>query len=361
MARVLWVAPLLIGASLLASCGSSDTGGGTSGTVPLDQLAPELAKTECGLYEKCVGSVFGVLLGGEDCVTLTERRIDNGGVGALSAAVNAGTVKYDGAKAAACLKEIAGRDCSQLDDRSSETCDQAAEGSVAVGGDCNYDFDCQGLNYCKFSGSCPGKCAPHEAAGGTCAKNDDCQDGLICSKQNACVKPAALGEACGGGVQPDCASTLFCIGDDAKAQKAGTCQDVATAFSAKAGDTCSYATGPLCTSDLVCVYDAGVTSGTCQAKVASGAACKRVAVPGQCPSDPYCDGSGQTLDGTCKQLPGDGQPCAQTPIGNLCAAYTRCQNGSCVSLQGDGGPCSQDDVCYSQRCVQGVCKANACN
>jgi hypothetical protein len=353
------------GSSIGGAAGSSGGAAGSGGSVSLDQLASELAKTECGLYEKCVGQAISVFFGDEDCVTVTTSRVENGGLSQLETAVDSGKVSYDPALAAQCLADIAARTCDELDNRSSDICEQAVAGTVPLDGDCQFDFDCQGKNYCKFSGSCPGKCAPREAAGGSCNQNDDCQDGLVCSKQtNACVKPAAANESCGGGVAPDCASALFCVGADAQSGQAGTCQATADVFSATSGQTCSWAAGPLCAGDLACVYSS-VTgpnpTGTCQAKVASGAACKTVSIPNQCPSGEYCAGPTTSLDGTCTAKPAAGEPCATTPIGTVCAAYTRCESGNCVALQANGGPCSQDAVCYSEHCVQGGCKINACN
>jgi hypothetical protein len=342
--------------------GDSDDGGGGAKTVSLDDLPTEVAKAQCALYERCYGPVFSLFTGGEDCVTLTVERVKNGSVGQMQAAVAAGTLKYDPALAATCLSEIAAKACDALTDRLGDACDQAAEGSAAVGEDCSYDFDCKGTAFCKFDGGCPGKCTERLAAGASCSSDDDCQDGLVCGgATQACVKPAAVGQPCGGSVAPDCAPMSLCMGDDSSQQQAGTCKAFSEVFAGKAGDGCSYADGNLCAGDLSCVYDAPPpATGKCAAKVGSGAACKRLSVPQSCPAGEYCDGTGAATDGTCKALPGAGQPCAKVLGDDTCAPYARCEGGTCVALQHNGGPCANDDTCYSETCVGGTCKVNAC-
>lgn len=357
------LALLVVPSFSIAACGgSSDEGGGAGGSVAVGDLPAEVAKAQCSLYEKCFGGLATLFLKGEDCQKVLEERAKNGELGQLGTAVGSGKVKYDGAMAAKCLQEIAARACSELTNRLSASCDAAAEGSAAVGEDCSYDFDCKGTAFCKYSGACPGKCTDRQAAGGSCTQDDDCQDGLVCGNlTNACVKPAGPGEPCGGGVQPECAPTLFCVGADAQSKQAGTCKALSETFAAKSGESCSFQDGTLCTTDLSCAYSAPPPAkGACTARVGSGGACKRLAVPSMCPTGEYCEASGTSLDGTCKALPGPGQPCVKVLSDDACAPYSRCDGGTCVALQQNGGPCSSAEVCYSETCVSGACKANGC-
>jgi len=351
----------LTGMTLAACGGSSDDGGGGS-SVSISDLPGAVAKAQCGLYQKCFGDLFQFFSQGEDCVKLNEERAKNGEIGQLQAAVDAGKVKYDGAKAAQCLSDIEGRSCDELTNRLSDACDAAAEGSAAAGESCSYDFDCKGTAFCQFQAACPGKCTERLAAGASCESDDNCQDGLVCGgSTQACVKPAASGQPCGGGVQPECAPTLLCVGDDAQAKQAGTCKAMGEVFAAKAGDPCAYQDGTLCTTDLSCIYDAAPPAkGKCGARVGSGAACKRMAVPSMCPTGEYCDAAGTSNDGTCKALPGAGQACAKVLGDDRCAPYHRCDAGKCVGLQANGGPCGDDETCYSETCQSGTCKINSC-
>lgn len=353
---------LVVSGFLFAACGGSSDDGGGGKTVSIENLPAEVAKAQCSLYEKCFGGLFQFFTNGEDCLKLTEERVKNAEIGQLAAAVDAGKVKYDGAMAAKCLADIAARSCDELANRLSDACDAAAEGSAAVGESCSYDFDCKGTAFCQLDGACPGKCTERLAAGAACKQDDDCQDGLVCGgATQACVKPGAVGEPCGGGVQPECAPTLFCVGDQAATKQAGTCKALNEVFAGKAGDSCSYQDGTLCATDLSCAYETlPPTSGKCTARVASGGACKRLSVPSMCPTDEYCDGAGTSPDGTCKALPGPGQPCVKVLDNDSCAPYARCDAGTCVALQANGGPCGSGNVCYSETCVSGTCKANAC-
>ncbi|MCC6902567.1 MAG: hypothetical protein IT377_26585 [Polyangiaceae bacterium] len=360
--RLTTVSVLALASSMLfAACGGdSDAGGSTS--VAIEDLPAEVAKAQCALYAKCFGAVYGLFMNGEECEKLTKSRLENGSLGQLSTAVGSGKVTYDGAKAKQCLDEIAGRDCTELTVRLSETCDQVAEGSVELGGDCAYDFDCKGTAVCKTEAACPGKCTERGAAGASCSDDDQCQDGLVCgAATQACVKPGAENAACGGGVEPECAPTLFCAGADAATKTAGTCKPMSAVFAKKAGESCSYKDGTLCSPELSCVYDAlPPTSGKCAAKVASGAACKRLSVPSACPDGEYCEGSGTSADGTCTAKPGPGKPCAKSLGDDVCAAYSRCDGGKCAELKDNGSPCGSGSACYSGECVSGTCKADRC-
>lgn len=347
---------------VVVACGGSSEDGGGGKTLSIEDLPAEYAKAQCGLYKKCFGDVFGLFSKGEDCETLTKTRVESSSLGQLAAGVAAGKIKYDGAKAADCLAEIAARSCDALAQRTSEACDLAAEGSVAAGESCDYDFDCVGSLYCKFDSACPGKCSERQPAGAGCKRDDDCQDGLVCGgATQACVKPGAVGDACGGGVAPECAPTLTCAGASAATQTAGKCKAFSDVFSGGPGSACSFKELNLCTADQSCVFEGTPpTNGACAKKVASGAACKRASIPSACPAGEYCDGGAASADGTCKALPGAGEPCATELGDQVCAPYTRCDAGTCVALQNNGGPCKSDQACYSETCVGGVCKINAC-
>lgn len=361
MTRSASLASGLVAVGLLVSCGGDSDGSGGGKTISIGQLPGEAAKAQCELYEKCLGELYSVFNAGEDCVTVTTERVKNGEIGQLQAAVDSGKAKYDGELAARCIDDIRNRSCDQLSNRLSANCDQAAEGSTPSGGDCSYDVECKGAAFCKFDASCPGKCTERQPAGGGCEKSDHCQDGLVCGDSQACVKPKLTGEACGGGVEPDCGPLLLCVGDDAGSSKTGTCKAFSEVFGGQAGAECEYATGALCTPGLTCVYDAlPPAKGKCAAPVASGAACKRLSIPGSCPAAEYCDGPATSLDGTCKALPGPGEKCVKVLDDDKCAAYARCQGGTCVALQANGGPCTSASVCYSETCAKGSCKVNAC-
>jgi len=354
----LWPTVTLVTVAAALSCGGSSDDGGTS-SIPIADLPKDLADAECKIFEQCEGALIKIFLNGEDCRTLFERRVQNSDFSQLEAGVKAGNVSYDGKAAAECLKEIDSRSCDALSNRTFDSCDRATEGTVAAGGDCTHDFECTGTAFCKYSGSCPGKCTDKQVAGASCTADDQCQDGLVCSeKTRACIKPAANGEACGL-TAPPCTPSLMCAGETDNT--GGTCRPWQEVFVGKTGAACALTSGLLCTTDLACVIDnLQQLTGTCQAIASSGGACKRAAIPSGCPSGEYCDGAQTSLDGTCKQLPAAGQPCATILGKPACAPYTRCVTGTCQALQDNGNACTIDGICYSGHCVTGVCRTSAC-
>lgn len=348
---------------MLPACGgSNDDDDGSGGTLALGDLPRALAEAQCGLYQKCLGDLYTVFLGAEDCVTLTERSIENGELAQLEAAVDSGDVKYDGHAAKTCLDQISARGCDALLERENAACDQAVEGNVAIGADCDFDFQCQGQAFCDVASSCPGKCTARQAAGSSCTDDDQCADGLLCSdKTNACIAPVSAGATCGGASAPPCAPSYLCAGEDEDAGTSGTCKASNEVFTAAAGQACSFKTGALCVPSAACtIDDLANLSGTCAVKAAAGGTCTRASIPPQCPSDQYCAGAGADPEGTCTVLPADGEPCVDVLGDPRCAPYTRCESGTCRAMQTNGGACTTAEVCYSHVCQGGACRASEC-
>jgi hypothetical protein len=350
-------------ATVAACGGSSDDDGGAGGSITIDDLPKAVAEAQCGLYEKCLGDLYKVFLGAEDCVTITQRRVENGELAQLEAAVASGDVKYDGAAASKCLSEIANRSCDDLLQRTSATCDAAVEGNVATGGECDFDFQCQGQAFCKVTaGACPGACTDRQPAGSSCNDDDQCADGLVCYETTqACIAPVGDAQSCEGASAPPCEPGYLCIGGDEAAGTPGTCKPSDDAFNGAVGEACSFQTGTLCSVNLACVIDDFATlSGTCTAKAAAGGTCTPASIPPQCPFDQYCAGAPTDPSGTCTALPTDGQPCVDVLGDPACAPYARCENGTCRDLQANGGACATPAVCYSNVCIGGACRASEC-
>jgi hypothetical protein len=363
MSKPGWIGAGCVALVMLGACGgSSDDDEGNGGSIAIGDLPKALAEAQCGLYQKCLGDLYTVFLGAEDCVTLTERSIENGELAQLEAAVESGDVKYDGQAAKTCLEQISARSCDALLERENAACDQAVEGNVAVGSDCDFDFQCQGQAFCKIESGCPGKCTARQAAGSSCTDDDHCADGLTCSETtNACIAPAGAGQACGGASAPPCSPSYLCAGEDENQGTSGTCKASNEVFTAAIGEACSFKTGALCVTSAACtIDDLANLSGTCSAKAAAGGSCTRASIPAQCPSDQYCAGAGVDPEGTCTTLPLDGEPCVDVLGEQRCGAYTRCESGTCRALQTNGGACSTAAVCYSQVCQGGACRASEC-
>ncbi len=350
-------------AFIALACGSTtDGGGGTGESVPISEVPKLYAEASCSAVRKCLGEAVDVLLGGESCTANTEAAIADD-LPRLEQGIEEGKITYDGEKVRACIDAIETAGCDLLDNSEPEACRDALTGTVASGGDCSLDAECQGESYCKSGGTCPGKCTSREQAGGACDRDSNCARGLACSEATSrCVKPSGPGASCGGGVEPDCSAGYFCIGEDETEGRTGNCRSVAEVFVGKDGEECSFDEGPFCAPDLNCVVDSidlevGAVVTKCAKTAGAGGACK-VGFPNPCPAGEYCKAEPDTFEGTCTKAPAAGEPCAAGPFDeepSVCAPSTRCDGGTCRARQSLGGSCSTDDVCRSERCVEGAC------
>jgi hypothetical protein len=359
MQRQHYVLSGFVALGLVTGCGDSDK------SIALAELPPKLAQALCTAYQNCYGPIFELFLNGGDCVAVTEQRIRNGTFPMLQGEIDQGKLVYDGAKMQACLDSLMGRSCAQMLERDSAACLAALDGTVAIGGACTLDEDCQGEAICKSSsGTCPGQCTPLLVAGQACAQDADCQSGLQCSSvTQLCVQPAADGQACEYGAPP-CGPGLLCLGKDDSNQTPGTCKTPAEALSAAAGAACDASNGLLCQSGSSCVADSYtlltstvnwlcVTTGS----YAAGGACKP-GFPDACASGNYCaTGTGlAALNGTCTTIPGSGQACG-TGL-SQCQPGAACVSGLCQILVANGVSCTGDGMCYSEKCgTSGGCEA----
>jgi hypothetical protein len=251
-------------------------------------------------------------------------------------------------------------------DRDSDACLAALDGTVALGGDCTLDEDCQGQAICKSSsGACPGQCVPLLVAGQPCDQDGDCQSGLQCSSETKlCVAPAAAGQACEY-TAPPCGPGLLCLGKDDTNQTPGTCQTIASALSAAPGAACDATNRSLCQPGSSCIANAiDLTSLSIDwlcvptGGYPAGGACKP-GFPEACASGYFCQtGSGLTaLSGTCTLLPAAGQPCAGSDA-KQCQPGAVCVSGTCQNLVANGVGCTGNAMCYSESCgPSGGCEA----
>ena len=363
--RLIRIVPLTLALGLAAACGDSESGSDDDNgvSIPLEDIPAQYASAICSAYTNCLGDLFAIFRPGEDCVKNTTIQLEEELAG-LPALVEAGRIKYHGTKLRACLDEVSGSDCSALNQRAPETCEAALEGTIAEGGDCELDEECEGAQYCRVDGGCPGTCTRLEQAGGVCSDNSDCVSGLMCGETGRCVAPAKADEACKQG-EPDCGAGYLCLGEDAAANTPGTCRQVESTFSGKTGDDCSLETN-LCATGYACeITKLDPIGGTCAGMVGSGDTC-RAAFPDECPADEYCLLGGNPLDpleGNCTPKPKAGEPCGKGlgPASDQCAPYARCDAGVCRELAHLGEGCTVKATCYSGRCIDGACvAANSC-
>jgi hypothetical protein len=337
--------------------GGAGTAGGNGG-IPLGDVPAKYAAASCVALAACFGELAQEFMNGEDCNQLLEKRIANGDFASLQQAVASGKVTYDGTKMQACLDRLSGAGCKLFTEREFAECVAASDGTIAEGGDCNFDFECKSPAFCKVDAACPGKCAPLQAAGAACTDDDQCQSGLICTGPGTCEKPSAAGQSCQNASATPCEPGLLCFGGDPQAGTPGTCKTIAELFSADLGATCNLADGPYCKPGLSCAVESVSATEIVTKCVAAGTSACTISYPDMCPTGQYCKHPDQDFNGTCTPLPGDGQPC----VSDTCVAYTRCESGTCRSLQDNGGTCQENDTCYSEACVAGKCAADTpCN
>jgi len=360
---VLWLSSVFFACS-----GSSSSSSETP--IPLAQLPAELARSFCAAEQACNPFFYNVAFTNTDCAALVTQEFTQASYNDIQAAVNAGTIKYDGTLARTCANDIASGSCAVLDNLTPDSCQKALSGSAATGAACDIDQECVGVARCDTSGNvCPGKCAPRASEGVACAADGDCVLGAVCSKvTQKCVAPAMAGEDCGGGVAGNCASGLLCIGDDASSNKAGKCQTSTAALVGQAGDACDLQAGPWCADGLSCVVQsvsAGKLSSKCQPIAPSGGSCG-VGIPSACSKGEYCpldfvDILAAKYSANCAPLPGEGDACGPATALVRCGQDLICDTTTakltpvCAKRRDLGQPCSDDSLCYSQHCASGAC------
>ncbi len=361
---------LSVGLLLLVGCGGSDSGGGSpGGSSPagpsLAELPAKFAAVSCDVVSQCLGAdLLKIYLAGEDCVTRTQRSIEDGDLGATQQLVADKKLTYDPAKAQACLDAYRAGGCAQMDTRAPAACDSVFGGKGAVGDACQVNAECSPGMFCQAGAACPGKCAARLAAGAACTGDDSCGDNLKCTA-GKCAAPAAENAECGGGTNVECKSGLSCQGADAKTGKPGVCKPGASLFAAKKGEACDAMQQKFCELGTVCELSAATQAGiswTCVAPYATGGACK-LSFPGGCPAGEYCPVNTSVtplkLDAVCTKIPAVGEACGIDSNGtpSTCGPYAVCVAGKCADKQRIGGACTSTEACYSERCTGGKCVA----
>tara|TARA_R110002096_G_scaffold436085_1_gene667102 strand:+ start:20008 stop:20985 length:978 start_codon:yes stop_codon:yes gene_type:complete len=305
-----WISALL----LAGACG-----GGGGGDIDVKDLGSELSDTICDAQIKC-----GAYPNKATCLEATRFEVDQ-----LISDVEAGLINYDGAKARECVNSVLdlfGADCTRFPSGpgNESACDEAFEGTIALGEACFTDESCAGSASCSGSGgeTCTqGVCEasepePAEAAEGESCTETECEFGLYCNPDDVCTALHEPAEAC-----PDffsCVSGYICdLGPDFTP---GTCVEMPDT-----GDTCDPEFGgPFVGGQLSCLR---ITD--------------------------YCD----PADTKCKTKLSPGSACGE---GLLCADYAECVDDACVARPRLGEACEVDSelTCLGDLdCASGTCVA----
>jgi hypothetical protein len=244
---------------------------------------------------------------------------DSAEIAAVEADIAAGTTKYDGAMANACLE--------WFEHYTSAGCTQSGLAAVGLEGEV----------------ACAGVLVGTVAPGGACSASTECADGGLCQPTEptcaqqccpgTCLAPATpipVGGDCST-LQPNqsCATGSFCLPVTGGSL---TCFVPSTVE----GSTCA---SPFdCRTPLFCDLDAATGTGTCRRAAASGAACISSGVLDYAVA---CDDIRDVCDpttGKCVRRTAVGGSC--DPVRSMCVGYALCVGGTCVAYPKPGEACT---------------------
>lgn len=336
---------------LAAACGGGD--GEQASGIPLDELPVRLAEIACSRVDWCLGPILAEAVSQDHCRDELERTFEDGLVARWQAAVEDGTVEYHPEHAQACLDAFETAGC-RVDALPSE-CEATLSGQVPSPGDCEASIECAGAAYCRLEAECPGTCMALEPEGATCSSDDACEPGLFC--RGTCERRWVEGESCANDEGPGCGDGLYCT---SFIPGVPTCRSEADTFSADEGRACNPRVGPMCRLGLSCAVETvhpelGPVEWVCvPGLVARGGAC-RPGLPDPCAPGQFCDAVADDADGTCADLPGEGEPCRPDFFVPGCAEGLTCADDTCVVIRRIGEDCVSPDQCTSGRCDAGTC------
>lgn len=318
--------------------------------MPVQAIADDLADAVCAALEACLGAQkLSALFQREACRSRVGAGLAQDDLARLADEVNAGRVAFHPELLEACYGDTRALGCEIQTQRLPDSCQRAIAGQVALGSACEIGSDCSGAGFCS-SGACPRTCRARAAQGGGCKRDEECENGLFCNS-GSCAAPAALGAACSGSSGGVCAFGASCVGSTSTA--AGVCKKNSEIQVGALGAVCMPG-GALCREGLSCAFD-GVAGFNCQAAVDAGADCQ-LALPGQCPTDQYCDAPDVMTAGKCLPLPGDGAACV---LQDECAPQHICvvegAQNVCRRFGDLGDACQVDGLCRSGHCDAGKC------
>jgi hypothetical protein len=319
------IASAAIGLAAMACSGSTaggisggDVGGSSSGGgLTAQQACQDRAHALCTRYAGCAPERILVLYGDEPTC---EARNASNCTNALSAPSTANTP----AATEACAQAYAGWSCTDfIDNENLPTACAPRNGSVAGGGACGFNGQCQS-GFCAIAPtSLCGTCATPPAAGDSCAQLTSCGPGLVCTTDTmTCVVLAAQGAACGKGAP--CGDGLYCVGEQPTKEVQGSCQPAVEQLGGACDPTGQ--TGPGCDRNQLLTCDVPTKQCATIAVGVGGQPCGTNDVNGQtalCSGNGLCIGSSTGTPGTCTAAAADGAAC-DTQNGPGCQLLARC-------------------------------------
>jgi len=263
----------------------------------------------------------------------------------VSAAVEAGTIRFDGAAAYRCLEETLARGCERAEP-AAPSCAEVLVGQVGPEDPCMISDECVEGGVCGFDPSCADECCagacrllpgPAEVGESCVNQNVDCVEGAYCARdpmtfqRTVCTAQVAIGGACSDSNM--CEDAGFCNFNN------GLCEP-------RLGEGAScFGAGNACAEGLRCEWVGGDSyeEQYCVSSVSQ-------ALLGElCQADLGQWGCAEhgvicSLDSVCVLAPGANEPCVDFD----CADYAYCNDANvCVVGASLGEPCGYRDNSYS--------------
>ena len=337
--------------------GEAGDAGGTP-VVPLAEVPGEFAGAICDALETCVGMrKLADITGGEDCEARLKAELEAGELAYIDDSITAGRVLYNPSKLEECLDGIREMSCDVVSDTYPDACVDVLAGNVPLDDECAISSECEGTAFCSGRLACraPQAVAPE---GDECLADDECGDarsvtGLRAPRAHL-HRAGSEGDDCGGNTGIKCALAL--VASNFTEDSAGECTTHAEILVGDRDDVCNPA-GTLCKDGFSCLpVNAEPEEWRCLAMVRADEACQ-LALPGQCPNGQYCNAEAFFTEGTCVDLPVDGEACVLTQL--LCAPGAACviegEDPVCREIVDNGEPCTGNGACRSGNCVDGEC------
>lgn len=390
---------LLCGAlAVTIGCKNDSTGGGA---LKPETFATQLAEASCEGGVQC-GLVIATDIAA--CKTQAKANATKATPYDPVAAAKAGRLKFDAAKAKACIAaaknppscsptyQFFGTDCLGIFTptvanggacqsgqeclsgacvgSTSDGCAGTCATPVATGTECdNTTKFCGPSDFCAFAQDAmegdPGTCTTYTAPGAACTSSNDCDQDHWCRGTAAapadklCREPGGVGDPCElffFNIFHSCNATLFCEITDLE-NATGVCKAL-VAKQSTCTDGTDCAPGSTCTGLVFNDSDGSVmTPGTCLPFLAPGAACDPMQSYTNCPSEYPCD----METSTCKKPElAIGSDCAE----NYCQSGLYCDNAlTCQVPAAFGQACTARDmnVDYAEEpCTEGTCVGGTC-
>jgi hypothetical protein len=247
----------------------------------------------------------------------------------IQKAIAAGRAVYHPTQGAECQAALGSLTCSTLAlGEAPPSCEAALTGTVANGGACYDDVDCQAGTCTSTAQTCPGACQAFAQLGQSCATLS-CAPSLTCDA-GTCKTPSTAGGAC------PCRGDLWC---DTSGGGAGVCKATQTSGTCSASAQCALG------------YTCAGTPNTCQSMVGLNGNCTA--------SADLCGPGYKCVSNVCVSYPKVGEACSEFElcIGGYCDSIV---TQKCVAYKAAGATCLLPTECASLSCTAGHCDAAFC-